>query len=405
MNNAGIMAVPKSVTADGFESQIGTNHLGHFALTGRLLPLLLAAPEPRVVTVASNAHKFGRINLDDLFFERHRYTRWAAYGQTKLANLLFSAELQRRAVAAHTALTAVAAHPGYAATNLTSGPAIGAAILKPLFAIGDRLVGQPDHMGALPQLYAATMPDVLADDYWGPDAFREQRGHPTRVGRSARRHGPRRRGPAVGAQRGAHRRHLSLALRGAPMLEMRAACEKCEAALPETADARICSFECTFCVALRRRHGLGLPQLRRRARRPPQARQRLTRARHQGAVRRSWTVGVAAPVTVAAHRPRAILRARRGTDRPRTLNGRSADVREQARRHRPRTRLAAPLGLGQRGGDEVVEELGQAEGVVALDAVAGLGHVLDASARADGGRARPRPRRRRRSRRASRARA
>ena len=186
LNNAGIMAVPKSVTADGFESQIGTNHLGHFALTGRLLPLLLAAPEPRVVTVASNAHKFGRINLDDLFFERHRYTRWAAYGQTKLANLLFSAELQRRAVAAHTALTAVAAHPGYAATNLTSGPAIGAAILKPLFAIGDRFVGQPDHMGALPQLYAATMPDVLADDYWGPDAFREQRGHPTRVGRSAR---------------------------------------------------------------------------------------------------------------------------------------------------------------------------------------------------------------------------
>ncbi len=186
LNNAGIMAVPKSVTADGFESQIGTNHLGHFALTGRLLPLLLAAPEPRVVTVASNAHKLGRINLDDLFFERHRYTRWAAYGQTKLANLLFSAELQRRAVAAHTALTAVAAHPGYAATNLTSGPAIGAAILKPLFAIGDRFVGQPDHMGALPQLYAATMPDVLADDYWGPDAFREQRGHPTRVGRSAR---------------------------------------------------------------------------------------------------------------------------------------------------------------------------------------------------------------------------
>jgi NAD(P)-dependent dehydrogenase (short-subunit alcohol dehydrogenase family) len=186
MNNAGIMAVPKAQTADGFESQLGTNHLGHFALTGRLLPSLLAAPEPRVVTVSSNAHKFGRMRLDDLFFEQHRYGRWSAYGQSKLANLLFSGELQRRAVAAGTALTAVAAHPGYAATNLTSGPALGAAVLKPVLALGDRLVGQPDHMGALPQLYAATMPDVLADDYWGPDAFREQRGHPTRVGRSAR---------------------------------------------------------------------------------------------------------------------------------------------------------------------------------------------------------------------------
>jgi NAD(P)-dependent dehydrogenase (short-subunit alcohol dehydrogenase family) len=186
MNNAGIMAVPKATTVDGFESQIGTNHLGHFALTGRLLPLLLAAPEPRVVSVASNAHKFGRMHLDDLSFEHDRYSRWGAYGQTKLANLLFSGELQRRAVDAGTALTAVAAHPGYAATNLTSGPALGAAMLKPVLAVGDRLFGQPDHMGALPQLYAATMPDVLADDYWGPDAFREQRGHPTRVGRSAR---------------------------------------------------------------------------------------------------------------------------------------------------------------------------------------------------------------------------
>jgi NAD(P)-dependent dehydrogenase (short-subunit alcohol dehydrogenase family) len=184
MNNAGIMAVPRSTTVDGFESQLGTNHLGHFALTGLLLPTLLAAPEPRVVTVSSNAHKFGRMRFDDLFFERGRYSRWRAYGQTKLANLLFSSELQRRAVIARTALTAAAAHPGYTATNLTSGPAAGAAVLKPFLALSDRLVGQPDHMGALPQLYAATMPDVLADDYWGPDAFREQRGHPTRVGRT-----------------------------------------------------------------------------------------------------------------------------------------------------------------------------------------------------------------------------
>jgi NAD(P)-dependent dehydrogenase (short-subunit alcohol dehydrogenase family) len=186
MNNAGIMAVPKAATVDGFESQIATNHLGHFALTGRLLPLLLAAQEPRVVSVASNAHKFGRLHLDDLSFERRRYSRWGAYGQTKLANLLFSGELQRRAVDAGTALISVAAHPGYAATNLTTGPALGAAILKPVLVVGDRLFGQPDHMGALPQLYAATMPDVLADDYWGPDAFREQRGYPTRVGRADR---------------------------------------------------------------------------------------------------------------------------------------------------------------------------------------------------------------------------
>ncbi len=186
MNNAGIMAVPKSQTVDGFESQIGTNHLGHFALTGRLLPLLLAGPASRVVTVASNAHKFGRVHLDDLCFEREHYSRWRAYGQSKLANLLFSGELQRRAVDAGTALTAVAAHPGYAATNLTSGPALGAAVLKPLLSVSDRLFGQSDDMGALPQLYAATMPDVLADDYWGPDAFREQRGYPTRVGRTAR---------------------------------------------------------------------------------------------------------------------------------------------------------------------------------------------------------------------------
>ena len=184
MNNAGIMAVPKAVTQDGFESQLGTNHLGHFALTGLLLPTLLAASEPRVVTVSSNAHSFGRMDFADLSFERRRYSRWRAYGQSKLANLLFTSELQRQAVEHQTALTAAAAHPGYAATNLTDGPAIGAAVLKPVLAVADKVVGQPDHMGALPQLYAATMPDVMADDYWGPDAFRGQRGHPTRVGRT-----------------------------------------------------------------------------------------------------------------------------------------------------------------------------------------------------------------------------
>ena len=184
LNNAGIMAVPKALTVDGFESQMGTNHLGHFALTGLLLPLVLKAPAPRVVSVSSNAHKLGRVNLDDLFFERTHYSRWRAYGQTKLANLLFIGELQRRATAASSHLIAAAAHPGYSATNLTSGPAKGAAPLRPFLAVADKLVGQADHMGALPQLYASTMPDVAPDDYWGPDGFREQRGHPKRVDRT-----------------------------------------------------------------------------------------------------------------------------------------------------------------------------------------------------------------------------
>ena len=186
INNAGIMAVPKALTSDGFESQIGTNHLGHFALTGLMLSTLLAAPAPRVVSVSSNAHKFGRVHPDDLNFERRRYSRWSAYGQSKLANLLFTSELQRRATLAGTPLVAVAAHPGYAATNLTSGPATGATFLEPALRLGDRLMGQPDHMGALPQLYAATMPDVVADDYWGPDGFMDQRGYPTRAERTSR---------------------------------------------------------------------------------------------------------------------------------------------------------------------------------------------------------------------------
>src|SRR3954447_4314433 len=120
VNNAGVMATPLRRTADGFELQVGTNHLGHFALTGLLLERLLAGDEPRVVTVSSAAHRMGRVDLGDLSFERRRYRRWTAYGQSKLANLLFAFELQRRA---GMALLSVAAHPGYAATNLqTAGP-------------------------------------------------------------------------------------------------------------------------------------------------------------------------------------------------------------------------------------------------------------------------------------------
>ena len=180
MNNAGVMATPRRSTAQGFELQIGTNHLGHFALTGLLLPTLLAAPAARVVTVSSMGHRMGRIHLDDLSWEHHHYQRWLAYGQSKLANLLFTSELQRRASAAGAPLLAVAAHPGTAATELTRSVP-GAGFAGPLF---ERWVAQPAEMGALPQLYAATMPSVGPDDYWGPDGPFEQRGYPSKVGRS-----------------------------------------------------------------------------------------------------------------------------------------------------------------------------------------------------------------------------
>jgi NAD(P)-dependent dehydrogenase (short-subunit alcohol dehydrogenase family) len=184
MNNAGVMAVPRQRTKQGFEMQFGTNHLGHFALTGFLLPLLRRARAPRVVTVSSGGHRMGSIRFDDLNWEKGHYWRWLAYGQSKLANLLFTGELQRRATAAGSDLVAVAAHPGYAATNLTSGPSAGNVVYRVGSAVSDRLLGQPDHMGALPQLYAATMPDVGPNDYWGPDGFMEQRGWPKKVGRS-----------------------------------------------------------------------------------------------------------------------------------------------------------------------------------------------------------------------------
>jgi NAD(P)-dependent dehydrogenase (short-subunit alcohol dehydrogenase family) len=176
INNAGVMAPPRRLTTDGFESQLGTNHLGHFALTGLLMPKLLAADAPRVVVQASGAHRFGRINWGDLQSER-RYNNWLAYGQSKLANLMFCFELQKRASAAGAALISVAAHPGYAATNLqTAGPArwwerIGG-------QIGNVVIAQNAEMGALPALYAATVPDIAGGSYVGPDGFLEGRGHP-----------------------------------------------------------------------------------------------------------------------------------------------------------------------------------------------------------------------------------
>jgi NAD(P)-dependent dehydrogenase (short-subunit alcohol dehydrogenase family) len=179
INNAGVMALPRRETRQGFELQFGTNHLGHFALTGRLLGKLLAGTDPRVVTLSSNAHKIGRMNFDDLHGEK-RYFRWAAYGQTKLANLLFALELQRRADAAGADLLSVAAHPGYAATNLQyqANNLTGLPIDKLVNKAMNALVAQSDGMGALPTLYAA-VEDLPGGTYVGPDGFAEQRGHPT----------------------------------------------------------------------------------------------------------------------------------------------------------------------------------------------------------------------------------
>jgi NAD(P)-dependent dehydrogenase (short-subunit alcohol dehydrogenase family) len=177
VNNAGVMATPEGRTQDGFELQIGTNHLGHFALTNLLLPRI----RDRVVTVSSTGHRMGEIHLDDLSWERRPYSSWRAYGQSKLANLLFTTELQRRLAEAGSDVRAMAVHPGYAATNLQHRT--GSGVMNALGAIGNRLFAQDEDMGALPTLYAATQ-DIPGDSFVGPDGFQEQRGHPTLVGRN-----------------------------------------------------------------------------------------------------------------------------------------------------------------------------------------------------------------------------
>lgn len=160
VNNAGIMAVPHALTVDGFESQIGTNHLGHFALTNRLLPKIT----DRVVTVSSFAHFAGRIRLDDLNWKARPYSAWGAYGQSKLANLLFTSELQRRLTAAGSPVRAVAAHPGYSATNLQghTGPTLSGRLM----VIGNKLATDAD-FGARQTLYAASQ-DIPGDTFIGP---------------------------------------------------------------------------------------------------------------------------------------------------------------------------------------------------------------------------------------------
>lgn len=187
VNNAGIMIPPRlSHTADGFELQMGTNHLGHFAWTALLWPLLDAS-SARLVTVSSIAHSSASgIDLSALTPDGspRRYRRWQTYAESKLANLLFALEVDRRAKAAGSAVTSVAAHPGYAATNLTkTGPTVGGSSLQ---AMGmhqvTRIVGQPAHAGAWPLLMAATDPSLTGGEYVGPSGFRQLRGRPRLVG-------------------------------------------------------------------------------------------------------------------------------------------------------------------------------------------------------------------------------
>ena len=177
INNAGVMYTPKQTTRDGFEMQFGTNHLGHFAFTGLLLERMLPVPGSRVVTVSSTGHRIrGAIHFDDLQWERS-YGRVAAYGQSKLANLMFTYELQRR-LAPHGTTAAVAAHPGISSTELVRN---APAIFRRSFSWLTPLLAQPAAAGALPTLRAATDPSVLGGQYYGPDGLAEARGNPKLV--------------------------------------------------------------------------------------------------------------------------------------------------------------------------------------------------------------------------------
>ena len=177
INNAGIMMVPAGMTVDGFELQLGTNHLGHFALTNLLLPHVT----DRVVTVSSNLHRSGSIDLDDLNWQRRPYSANGAYAQSKLANLLFTLELQRRLSESGSRVRALAAHPGWAATNLQGRS--GSRLTDGGMKLANLVFAQSDERGALPTLAAATR-DLPGGSYLGPDGFQEMRGFPTLVGRT-----------------------------------------------------------------------------------------------------------------------------------------------------------------------------------------------------------------------------
>jgi len=180
INNAGVMIPPLTRTTDGFELQFGTNHLGHFALTGHLIGILQRTPGSRVVNVSSMAHKFGSTDFDDLNWEKRNYKKWQAYGASKIANLYFTYELQRRCGNGNGGVTVVAAHPGWTATNLQKNMGFSS-MLNSLFA-------QNTTMGALPTLYAATAPDVKGGDYFGPGGFGEMKGYPKKVASTAASH-------------------------------------------------------------------------------------------------------------------------------------------------------------------------------------------------------------------------
>lgn len=183
LNNAGLMAIPYARTEDGFEMQLGTNHLGHFALTALLFPTIARTGTARIVNVASHAHRMGSIRFDDMMFER-RYDRWTAYGQSKLANLLFTHELARRLRQTHPRILATAAHPGYAATNLqTKGMEMGGSRFEGLFMkLGNGVLAQDAAGGALPTLRAAIDDAAEPGDYYGPSGMFEMTGPPKKVG-------------------------------------------------------------------------------------------------------------------------------------------------------------------------------------------------------------------------------
>lgn len=190
VNNAGVMALPFSKTADGFEMQVGTNHLGHFALTALLWPSLVAAEGARVVTVASVAHHFGKVRLDDLCWEKG-YSRWPAYAQSKLCNLLFAKELARRVERARLGVTSVACHPGYASTNLQAKSAQirGSSLEETLMNVGNTTLAQSAAWGSMPTLYAATH-EVTAGAYIGPSGPLGLVGVPAVARTSARANDP-----------------------------------------------------------------------------------------------------------------------------------------------------------------------------------------------------------------------
>lgn len=189
INNAGVMAIPRRLTADGFEMQFGTNHLGHFALTGLLLPLLQRTPLARVVTMSSGVHVMGRINFADLQ-SQHGYSDWRAYAQSKLANLLFAYELQRKLAAVGAGAISLAAHPGYAATNLQLvGPAMYRSRgRQAMMRVANRIIAQSAAMGALPAVYAAIAPAAQGGDYYGPGGPFGVRGFPRKVRSSPASH-------------------------------------------------------------------------------------------------------------------------------------------------------------------------------------------------------------------------